>query len=206
MVHKYCNESNGKFSNKNLSLKAGPLVLLYRSPGGLLKEDMKTRIIHTKIHFEDDWFNTLSIEYKYIFIYLFTNSDIGHTGIYQLPIRVALLETGATKKQWDEACKKFEKDKKVIFHENWVCVANSQKYTNYSGPKNESAYLKELESFPTEISTYFNDTLSVQYIYPMHTTINNKSKIINKKPKIENNKLDNKFLEKMRKEISEKLK
>ncbi len=140
---------------------------------------MKTRIIHTKIHFEDDWFNTLPIGYRYLFIYLFTNTHIGQTGTYQLPKRVALLETGATDAEWSEACEIFAHDKRVVFYKDWVYIVNSRKYANYSGGKNEVAYKNEIESIPIEI----RDTLSIQYQYSMDTTINHKSEIINHKSK-----------------------
>jgi hypothetical protein len=143
---------------------------------------MKTRIIHTKIHFEDDWFSTLPIGLRYIFIYLFTNSHIGQTGIYRLSKRVALLETGATVQEWDEACQRFEADKKIRFIDDWIVVLNASKHASYSGGKNEIAYKKELESLPKHI----RDTVSIPYLYPMHTTINHKSEIINKKSETEN--------------------
>lgn len=138
---------------------------------------MKTRIIHTDIHFKDDWFYSLSIGYRYLFIYLFTNSYIGQTGAYKLPERVILLETGASKKEWQGARSLFEKEGKVKFIGDYVVVLNARKHANYSGPKNEGAYRKEFNSLPPEV----RDTLSIQYIYPIDTTINNKSKIINKK-------------------------
>jgi len=138
---------------------------------------MKTRIIHTKIHFEDDWFNTLPIGYRYLFIYLFTNSHIGQTGAYKLSKRVAILETGSTDKEWDSACVEFQKAEKVKFMGDWVIVVNANKYANYSGDKNEIAYKKEFDQLPKEI----RDTLSIQYIYPIDTTINHKSEIRNHK-------------------------
>src|SRR3990167_1989853 len=130
---------------------------------------MKTRIIHTKIHFEDDWFNTLSIGYRYLFIYLFTNTHIGQTGAYNLSKRVALLETGASSEEWDNACREFEKAKKVKFIDEWIIVLNSKKYANYSGSKNEKAFSTEFNSLPQEIK----DTVSILY----DTPINNKSYI-----------------------------
>jgi len=145
---------------------------------------MKTRIIHTKIHFEDDWFNTLPIGYKYLFIYLFTNSHIGQTGAYQLSARLALTETGASNEDWTEACRYFDLHNKVKFHKDWIYIVNSGRYANYSGGKNEVAYKKEYELIPQEV----RDTLSIQYLYPMDTTINKKSEIINKKPEIINQK------------------
>jgi hypothetical protein len=141
---------------------------------------MKTRIIHTKIHFEDDWFNTLPIGFRYIFIYLFTNEHIGLTGAYRLSKRVALLETGATEKEWDDAITKFQKDDRVLYIDGWICVKNAGKHADYSGGKNEIAYRRELASIPKEIRSKI-DSVSIQYLYPMDTTRNHKSEIINKK-------------------------
>jgi len=151
-------------------------------------DGMKTRIIHTKLYFEDDWFNTLPIEYKYPFIYLFTNSHIGLTGTYRLSERVALLETGVSKELWVKATKHFYKEKKIGFYKEWVCVVNAHKYANYSGPKNAVAFDKELDLIPQDIREHFSDTLSIPYRYSIYTPINHKSEIINNKPKIENKK------------------
>ena len=134
---------------------------------------MKTRIIHTKIHFEDDWFNTLSIGYRYLFIYLFTNTHIGQTGAYNLSRRVALLETGATDQEWTKACLEFKKAKKVIFIKEWIIIVNAVRYSNYSGSKNKVAFDTEFNNLPQEI----RDTVSILY----DTPINNKSYIKNNK-------------------------
>lgn len=145
---------------------------------------MKTRIVHTKIHFEDEWFNTLPIGYRYLFIYLFTNSHIGQTGAYQLSKRVALLESGATEQEWEDACKCFEKGNKVKFIEDWVVIVNAKKYSDYSGNLNKVAYDREFEALPKEI----RDTVSIHYIYPIDTTRNKKSEIINNKSEIKDKK------------------
>lgn len=141
---------------------------------------MKTRIVHTKIHFEDEWFNTLPIGYRYLFIYLFTNSHIGQTGAFQLSKRVACIETGATEQEWMAAIETFIADGKIKRCEDWIYIVNSNRYANYSGGKNEVAYKKEYDLIPKEV----RDTLSIEYLYPMHTTINHKSEIINKKSEI----------------------
>lgn len=157
---------------------------------------MKTRIVHTQIHFEDDWFNTLSIGYRYLFMYLFTNSHIGQTGAYKLSRRVAILETGATDEEWTNACREFEKANKVKFLEgDWIIILNAHKYSNYSGGKNEIAYKKELELLPA----IARDTVSIHYPYPMDTTINKKSEIINKKQEI----INQKGMEILRKKVGE---
>lgn len=145
---------------------------------------MKTRIVWTKIHFEDDWFSTLNLSEKYLYIYLFTNSHIGLTGIYKLSKRVAMLETGATSEVWDSSCEKFRTANKAKFYDEWIYLVNSYKYSNYSGPKNEQALKKEFDLIPSTVI----DTLSIPYPYPSDTTINKKLEIINKKQETINNK------------------
>lgn len=162
---------------------------------------MKTRIIHTKIHFEDEWFNTLSIGYRYLFIYLFTNSHIGQTGAYQLSSRVACLETGTTEGEWTTATQLFINDGKINRSGNWIYIVNSGRYANYSGGKNEVAYKKEYELIPQDI----RDTLSIQYQYPIDTTINKKSEIINDKSETINQKRISELKEKAHSFIGKRL-
>ena len=151
---------------------------------------MKTRIIHTKIYFQDDWFNSLELWQKFLFIYLFTNEHIGMTGIYELSDRVILTETGLNQTQLDASKKKFEKEKRVVFYQGWVCVINSKKYADYSGGKNEVATAKEISMIPKDIFKRLADTLSIPYTYPTDTTINHKSEIINHKSEIRNKKTE----------------
>jgi len=148
---------------------------------------MKTRIVHTKIY-DDDWFNTLSIVYKMLFIYFFTNSRIGLTGIYQLSDRIIKFETGATPEQLQEAKTLFEKDRKIFFYKDWIYVVKSSIYGGYSGPKNAVAYDNEKEKLPKEIKKYFNNKVSIGYQYSSDTSINHKSEIINHKLKTINKK------------------
>ena len=145
-----------------------------------MEERMKTRIIHTKIH-DDEWFTTLTPVQRYFFIYLFTNHRIGHTGIYEISDRTILFETAISSSQLSEFKKLLEDKEKALFHNGWVFVVKSSTYGGYVGEKNQRAWEKELVAIPVEIMVYFNDTVSIPYRYPIDTTINNKSKIINNK-------------------------
>lgn len=143
---------------------------------------MQTRIIHTKIY-DDEWFASLKIEQKLLFIYLFTNQRIGLSGIYYLPDRIIKFETGLSDEQLNTAKKVFENSKKVFFYQGWVYVINASDYGGYKGGKNEIALNKELEKIPDEVKKYFNNRVSIGYQYPIDTSINHKSEIINQKSK-----------------------
>lgn len=152
---------------------------------------MKTRIVWTRMYLEDDWFNTLSIEYKFLFIYLFTNSHIGLSGIYKLSDRVICLETGLIEKQLNKAKEKFEKDKKIFFKDEWIYIVNADKNNHYSrGEKTAPAYIKELDTIPIVIREYFNSKYTIiHYRYTIDTTINHKSETINNKSTIRNKEI-----------------
>lgn len=116
---------------------------------------MKTRKIHSKI-WQDDWFYSLSIESKLLFIYLISNQYIGITGTYELAPRVIMFETGLTKKQWDNSI--YELSPKVIVYKNWVQVAKAEYYDPIRGENNTlwKTRQKELDMIPQEVIEYFN--------------------------------------------------
>lgn len=159
---------------------------------------MKTRIIWTKIY-DDEWFNSLEIDHKFLFVYYFTNSRIEHTGIYQCPLRIIAFETGIAKDRLTELNQKLQESKKVFFYEEWVYVIKSPIYGGYKGPKNELAFNRELNKIPSTVLEYFNGIVPIQYRYSIDTTINHKSEIIDNKSEIIN--APHKF-----KEMREKLK
>lgn len=143
---------------------------------------MKTRIIWTKI-WEDEWFDSLSQESRWLFFYLLTNPAIGLSGCFELRNKTICYHTHLTQKQLLKA--KTELYPKVRFYENWVYVPNAQGYNGYVGEKNTIALEKEIKLIPKNIKdTLFSnntDTLSIPYIYTSDTTINHKSEIINHK-------------------------
>lgn len=158
---------------------------------------MKTRVVRTHMHAEDEWFSSLRPAMRYFYIYLFTNKYIDKTGAYRLPDRVAVFETGATLEEWKEAKELFIEAKKIVCIDEWIVILNAKKNSDYTGPKNEASFMKEFNSLPKAIQ----DTLSIVYGYPIgsvpipytystDTTINNKLKIINNNSKRENNNVE----------------
>lgn len=156
---------------------------------------MKTRIIHTSI-WEDEWFYNLSRDGRDLFFYCITNPRINLSGMYQLSDRVILSDLRYVTDL--EAAKK-ELSGKVEFFEGWVYVKNSDRFSGFSGIKNEVAKQKELSFVPTHIfNTLYgvdncvnksvdnseNNTLlstSDRVFEIENTSINKKSEIRNKK-------------------------
>ena len=122
---------------------------------------MKTRIFHTRF-FDDPYILSLTFEEKFFYLYLFENSFVGLTGLYEISNSTIQLQTGLTPERIIELRKKLIRDKKIKIYKNWVFLVNSLRYQNYSGPKNKIAYDNELKSIPS-------DTLSILYPYPIDT-------------------------------------
>lgn len=147
---------------------------------------MKTRIVHTEIWDNDDWFASLNKEEAILFLYLFTNSVIGQSGIFELS-QTKLnrdLIGKLTTAEIETAKKRLLADKKAFFFGSWVYVVNARKRGGYEGSQNSKALLDELYRLPDNIFQYFINGVSIPYQYTSDTTINNKSQIINLRSKI----------------------
>lgn len=94
------------------------------------------RQIHTKI-WKDGWFLDLCTEDKLLFIYLFSNERASLAGLYDLPIKVIVFETGIPLEQVKSCLEQFEKAGKVRCIDGWVWIPNLIRYNarNIESPK-----------------------------------------------------------------------
>ena len=85
------------------------------------------RQVHTKI-WKDAWFGELTPKQKLLFVYLFTNEQASLAGIYELPLRFIVFETGLTKKEVSEYMAFFAKANKAYYQDEIVWVPNLPRY------------------------------------------------------------------------------
>lgn len=129
---------------------------------------MKTRIVHTRF-WEDEKVANFTIEAKFLFIYLLTNTRINLIGIFELTDRIIQFETGFDKEKLLLAKKELQDNQRVFFYNGWVCVVNAMKHTDYTGEKNETAKKKEVKMIPNEVVKHFK---SAGFEIPNRYTIN----------------------------------
>jgi len=103
------------------------------------------RQVHTKI-WKDGWFAELEPEHKLFFMYLFTNELASISGLFELPKRVMIFETGLTSKQIDDAFAIFSAADKAYFEDGIVWVVNLRKYHETKSPKVQAAITKDIEA------------------------------------------------------------
>jgi len=129
---------------------------------------VKTRMIQTKFWF-DDYVSNLKAKEKLLFVYLITNEKVNICGIYEIPDKYIILDTGLRQKELDLIKQKFMDDGKFAFINGWVKVMNYDRYNNFSGSLNEVAREKELSLIPQEI-------IDFQYNQPNTKSIKGVSK------------------------------
>lgn len=149
---------------------------------------MKTRIIHTKI-WKDSYFVTLNRTEKLLFIYLIANEKVNICGVYEITDREISFDLDIPKSQVQIVKRKFQEDKKIYFHNNWVAILNLHKYQCYSGPKNLIASNKEIELIPKEFRQILKN---IPYQYPIDSISADDNTLINQKPETSNNNLETK--------------
>ncbi len=156
-------------------------------------------MIYTKFWY-DNYISALSAKEKLLFIYLISNEKVNICGIYELPDKYILLDTGLKQKELEIIKEKFMQDGKFAFIDGWVKIMNFDNYNSFSGELNDKAKEKELAIIPQEILDFIYpiDGVSNGYRKSIDSLINiNHNKYINNRGIVKGEKtkyLDNVFL------------
>jgi len=106
------------------------------------------RNIFTRI-WNDKWFVILDIDEKLLFIYLFSNERASICGMYELPLRTIVFETGIEKNRVLQILDRLQQDKKVFYVDEVVWIVNFQKYNNSgNSAKVKIRIIKDIEMTP----------------------------------------------------------
>jgi len=119
------------------------------------------RQIHVSI-WKDEWFLDLEPSEKLLFIYLFSNEATSLAGIYKLPMKVILFETGLDRKFVEDTLAKFELVNKVFYENGIVWVLNMRRY-------HETSSIKVQHRINHDIALIPDCPLKIRYLYGMDT-------------------------------------
>lgn len=122
------------------------------------------RNIHTRI-WKDAWFSELDTDAKLLFIYLFSNERASVCGMYELPIKYIVFETGIILDRVSAIMADFEKSKKAYYRNGIVWVVNLRRY-NDSGDsiKVRVRADKDLEAIPDcDLKRMYFDYYGIPY-------------------------------------------
>lgn len=152
------------------------------------------RQIHTKI-WKDGWFLDLEPSEKLLWIYLFSNDRATIAGIYEIPLKVIVFETGLDKQYCIDTLSIFYQQGKILYQDGIMWVFNLRKYHETQSPKIQTRIKSDFDAVPegevknAYAQAYGIDTLSIPYLESeSHTTLHYTKQ---NKTKQDNTKQDN---------------
>ena len=80
------------------------------------------RSVQTRMWREDDWFQNQPTDARLLFIYLFTNPSASVSGIYRLPLRTIVFESGLSAERVNELLTQFSRENKAHVENGVVWV------------------------------------------------------------------------------------
>lgn len=116
---------------------------------------MPARSVLTEF-WDDAYIMDLEPDAKYLFLYLLTNSRTNMLGIYELPVRKIVNDTGLEKEKVESLLKGFEMVGKAFHMDNHIILINFQKHQKLNGNMKTSA-LTAFHSLPVSIKKLFGD-------------------------------------------------
>jgi hypothetical protein len=111
----------------------------------------KQRMVNEKF-WSDSYIIKLSMTERFLFLYFLTNEHTNIAGIYEIPLRVMIFESGMKEKDILKIMSKLENDGKIVYKENWIYIINFIKNQNLN-PSVIIGIKRVLNEIPSSIHT-----------------------------------------------------
>ena len=108
---------------------------------------------------DDSYVIALTPIEKLLFLYLLTNPLTAISGVYELPLRRMIFDTGLEGQVVQEILEKLERDRKLIYEGGWVGITNWIKHQNLRNDQIRKGICSELKKAPITLI----DRLSTDY-------------------------------------------
>jgi len=92
------------------------------------------RQFHTKF-WKDGWVIDLDPLERYLFSYLFTNEQSSISGIYELPLKIIINETGLKEDFIKKSLSKFQRAEKIAYQDNIIWIVKMRQHHKNASPK-----------------------------------------------------------------------
>lgn len=125
--------------------------------------DYKLRSVNTRIWNDVYFSEDLDPTEKLVFLYFLTNPFLNLAGIYEIPLKSIVSDTGFNKDEILKILSRFEKDKKIYYKLGYVIIANYSRHQKYNRnmlsnvynsvnllPKSILSYIKSLDNEPLQ--------------------------------------------------------
>ena len=105
------------------------------------------RQFHTKF-WKDGWVIELDPLERYLYSYLFTNEQSSISGIFELPLRVIVFETGLDKDFIESTLSKFQDAKKIFYQDNIMWVVKMREHHKNASPLTMKKVNADVDTIP----------------------------------------------------------
>ncbi len=76
----------------------------------------------------DSYIESLSPDYKLVFLYLLTNPQMNIAGVYEIRTKRVAFETGYDVEVIENILSRFQDDFRIIYKDNWIILVNFFKH------------------------------------------------------------------------------
>jgi len=124
------------------------------------------RYVNTEL-WEDGYVQSLNPMQRYLWIYLITNPKCSIAGVYEVTMKTMVDLTGLPKRRITEYIAKFEAEKKLVYRDNWVVLANAPKHQEWESSSPVAKGIENvLRKAPRWVLAGIHDG-SIPYAYPI---------------------------------------
>lgn len=99
----------------------------------------------------DSYVENLDPIEKLLFIYLLTNPLCNIAGIYQIQPKRIAFEIGIEREMVEKLLGRFQKDGKILRHNEWILIVNHAKHQAFSNPNVTAGIKRIIEELPPEV-------------------------------------------------------
>lgn len=118
-------------------------------------------MVNTRM-WNDSFISNLDPISKLLFVYFLTNEHGNICGIYELPLKIAAMETGIDETMFRRLFRRMKP--KVFYRKGWVIVVNFPKYQSLNLPKVKQGFNDAITAIPKDILEYaFENGYRVDY-------------------------------------------
>jgi hypothetical protein len=115
---------------------------------------------------------------KLLFLYLLTNPLTNICGVYELPVRRIVFDTGIEEKDAMEILNKLEASGKVIYQNGWIGMKNWIRHQNLKNSKIRQGIHYELRSAPRDLVDKLGiDDSSIGLDESLHLNLNSNTNL-----------------------------
>lgn len=108
----------------------------------------KVRMINTRF-WNDSFVSKLDPIEKLLFLYFISNEHTNICGVYELPLKIAAIETGIDESMFRKVMRRL--GPKILYRKGWVIVTNFPRYQSLNLPKVKQGFDDAVMAIPKDI-------------------------------------------------------